>query len=144
MLQSKVHSEDLLFLGSIDVVLTRCCRIPGRILLIPVFQKLGERRPTKSHALANMYTKPVYGMCADLMMGPFGRLSLPPSLALPIFPSSPSRSYLILRPTSILPRSFFHKTRNVEVATSLQLYHEVSCLRRTWSLSFPIFLFRHT
>lgn len=99
MLHFKVQSEELLFLGSIDVVLTRCCRISGRIFLIPVIPKLGERWPTKSHVLANMYTKPVYGMCVDLMMGSFGRPSLPPSLALPMFPPSASRPYLILRPT---------------------------------------------
>ena len=103
MLQIKVQSEELLFLVSVDVVSILCCRMSGRIFLIPVMPKLGERWPTKSHVLANMCTKPVYGMCVDLTMGPFGRPSLPPSLALRMFPPSASRSYLTLRPTPILP-----------------------------------------
>ena len=103
MSQIKVQSKELLLLGSIDVVSNLCCRMSGRIFLIPVIPKLGERWPTKSHVLANVYTKLVYGMCVDLMMGPFWRSSLPPSLALPLFPPSASRSYLTLRPTPILP-----------------------------------------
>ena len=63
MLQIKVQSEELFFLGSIDVVSILCCRMSGRIFLIPVIPKLGERWPTKSHVFGNMYTKPVYGMC---------------------------------------------------------------------------------